>query len=387
MNPIRVLIVEDSLTVRHRIVSTIESDPSFEVIGQAADGHTAIALCEKLRPDVITLDMVLPQLDGLAVTEYVMAFCPTPIVIVSSSVNRGEAMSTLDALAAGAVDVFDKPVAGASDQEWDVKLLDTIRLASRIRVITHPRARLRASADRTSKATPAHGRSPLLLRKYTPDPIHMQNSLESMAVARSEESRYCLVAIGASTGGPGAITEILAALPKSFPLPIVVVMHISKLFGDIFSEWLAGHVPFPVRQAVDGEPLPRPGSSRCKVILAPPDRHLVIAGGRTRLTLDPERHSCRPSVDVLFESLALEVGPSAVGCLLTGMGRDGAEGLLAMHRAGSVTLAQDESSSVIFGMPREAIRLGAVDRVLHLSAFAGVLSGLAAASLPRERTL
>lgn len=390
MKRIRVLVVEDSLTVRHRLVSAIERDPAFEVIGEAGDGHTAIALCEKLRPDVITLDMVLPELDGLAVTEHIMAFCPTPIVIVSSSINRGEVMNTLDALAAGAVDVLDKPGTSMSDTEWNEKLLDVLKLASRIRVITHPRARLRSATDRahTAHLERRGERSGETPARKPSSPVRVPTPLEGLVAPRATEGRYRLVAIGASTGGPGAVTEILSALPKDFPLPILVVIHISKPFGTIFSEWLADHLSFPVYQAIDGEPLSRPGPSRARVILAPPDRHLVIAGGRTRLSHAPERHSCRPSVDVLFESIAVEIGPAAIGCLLTGMGRDGAEGLLAMHKAGAATLAQDEASSVIFGMPQEAIRLGATDRVLHLSAFAGVLTELAAASaIRREKTL
>ncbi len=385
MKLIRVLVVEDSLTVRYRIVSAIQSDPAFEVVGEAGDGHTAIALCEKLRPDVITLDMVLPHLDGLAVTEHIMAFCPTPIVIVSSSVNRGEVLSTLDALAAGAVEVLDKPGSGMSDTEWNQKLLDTIKLASRIRVITHPRARLRSSADRMQRTRTEERAQPA---RSPSAPRRTKTPSEGIAAVHPFEGRYRLVAIGASTGGPGAVTEILSALPKDFSLPILVVIHIGKPFGAIFSEWLSEHIPFPVYQAIDGEPLSRPGPSRARVILAPPDRHLIVAGGRTRLSSAPERHSCRPSVDLLFESLAAELGPAAIGCLLTGMGRDGADGLLAMHKAGAVTLAQDEASSVIFGMPQVAIRMGAADRVLHINAFGGVLTELAkTAAIRGEKTL
>jgi two-component system chemotaxis response regulator CheB len=180
------------------------------------------------------------------------------------------------------------------------------------------------------------------------------------------------VAIGASTGGPAALLAILSALPKTFELPVLVVLHISETFATAMAEWLDGQLALPVRCAVDGEPLPAPGQ-RC-VLMAPPDRHLEVAGGRLRLSRSPERHSCRPSVDVLFESLAREVGPRTIACLLTGMGRDGAQGLLAIRQSGGLTMAQDEASSVVFGMPGEAIKLGAASHVLSLSDLASRLA-------------
>jgi two-component system chemotaxis response regulator CheB len=185
------------------------------------------------------------------------------------------------------------------------------------------------------------------------------------------------LAIGASTGGPGAVLEILKGLPPAFPIPILLVLHLGKVFASAFAEWLDGLSPIKVSYALDGEALPMPGEGR--LILAPPDFHMVLRGGRVRLTQDAERHSCRPSVDVLFESLARELGASVAGCLLTGMGRDGAEGLLAIHRAGGATMAQDEDTSVVFGMPREAILLGAAQRILPLSHIAPALADLAKA--------
>lgn len=371
---IRVLVVEDSLTVRKRLVEVLAADPECEVVAEASDGQTAITLCERLRPDVITLDMVLPKLDGVAATEHIMAYCPTPIVIVSASYNRGEVMSTLDALAAGAVDVLEKPDGRADpDETWSRQFLATVKLASRIKVITHVRARLRTSQP---SPPPAAG---LTARKSSPPAL---TAPLAATPAADQEGRFKLVAIGASTGGPAAVVEILRGLPKAFPLPVLLVLHIGKPFGEGFAEWLGNQLPMPVAQAVEGEPLPKPG--RARVVLARPDRHLVVRDGRLRLTLDAERHSCRPSVDVLFDSVARELGPAAIGCLLTGMGRDGAEGLLAMRRAGAMTLAQDEASSVVFGMPREAIRLGAAERVLPLSDFDETLAALARSSEPRK---
>jgi two-component system chemotaxis response regulator CheB len=172
------------------------------------------------------------------------------------------------------------------------------------------------------------------------------------------------------------VISVLGDPRHPIAVPVLLVIHIGRPFGPTLAEWLRGALPFPSSQAEDGEPLPGPREAR--VIVAPADRHLVVRNGRLRLTSDAERHGCRPAVDVLFESVAREVGPGAVGCLLTGMGRDGAAGLLAMKRAGAMTLAQDEASSIVFGMPREAIRVGAASRVLGLQEMGSFLSALAA---------
>ncbi|MBI2510968.1 MAG: chemotaxis-specific protein-glutamate methyltransferase CheB [Opitutae bacterium] len=356
MTPIRIVVADDSMTVRKRIVEVLSAQPDFAVVAEAANGQEAIEACQRWRPDVITLDMMMPVISGLAATEYIMAYCPTPILIVSSSFNRGEVFKTYDALAAGALDVLEKPTAIGVDDAWERQLVATLRLIARIKVITHPRGRLhRTNAD-----------------------VRPRLASAASSPAPAARSAHRLVAIGASTGGPGAVMDILGALPREFPLPLLVVIHISRGFGGSFADWLQGLAHFPVAFARDDEPLPAPGS--CRVVLAPPDNHVIVRDGRLRLTDEPERHSCRPSVDVLFESVAREIGPGAIGCLLTGMGRDGAAGLLAMRRAGAHTVAQDESSCVVFGMPREAIRLEAALQVLPLEAIAPALVGLAAAA-------
>jgi two-component system chemotaxis response regulator CheB len=362
MAKIRVVVAEDSLTVRKRLVDVLSEDPGIEVIGEAADGKRAIELCTTLRPDVMTVDMNMPGMSGLAVTEYVMAYCPTPILIVSASTNRGEMYKTFEALAAGAVDVLDKPLGNEEANAWERKLLSTIKLVARIRVITHPKGRLSLWAGRPE--------SPL-------------DAPAVPAAVAGSAGRYELVALGASTGGPSALVDILRGLPRDYPLPILLVLHIGAPFGVGFAEWLDGQSPIRVMEAKDGEPLPRPGEAR--VVMAPPDQHLVVRHGRLRLTADPERHSCRPSVDVLFESIAAELGRRVAACLLTGMGRDGASGLLAIRQAGGRTIAQDEATSVVFGMPREAIVLGAADSILPLDAIAPALIAAARAAAV-ERT-
>jgi len=345
---VRVLVVEDSVSVRRRLVEILEADTELQVIGEAEDGKTAIELCQAMRPDVVTLDMMLPVMTGLAATEYIMAYCPTPILIISASTNRGELFRTYDALAAGAVDVLEKPTGEERDGEWESRLLATVKLISRIKVITHPRGKL---ASRASTASP------------------------SAVEPRQAPAAVRLIALGASTGGPAAAVKILKGLSPDFPVPILFVIHMGRIFAESLAEWLDGQSPLPVAFARDGESLPRQGRGR--VLLAPADFHLEVHKGRLRLTTDPERHSCRPSVDVLFESIAGEMAGDTVACLLTGMGRDGAEGLLAIRRAGGTTLAQDEATSVVYGMPREAFLLGAAEQVLPLAHIAPVLMKLA----------
>ena len=357
MTRIRVLVVEDSLTVRQRLIEVLASDPELEIVGQTDNGRDAIELCRNLRPDVMTLDMMLPVMSGLAAAEYIMAHCPTPILIVSSSTNRGELFKTYDALAAGAVDVLEKPKGTEQDGEWEKKLKAHVKLISRIRVITHPRGRRGVTGLTPRDATAA-------CWPLAPD------------------SPRDLIVLGASTGGPGAVLEILRGLPGNFAVPVLLVIHIGQAFSPAFADWLNSQTPLPVSYAEDGEPLPGFGEGR--VIVAPPERHLVLRHGRLRLTNEPERNFCRPSVDVLFESVAQEAGRRSIACLLTGMGKDGAAGLLALRRAGAMTVAQDESTSVIFGMPREAILLGAAERVLPLPEIAPALVAFATRSRARS---
>jgi two-component system chemotaxis response regulator CheB len=346
---LRVLVADDSMTVRRRIAQALNEQPGFQVVGEAADGLRAVELCRELRPDVMTLDMAMPVMNGLDATQRLMAECPTPILIVSASTNRGDLFRTYDALAAGAVDVLDKSAA-SSDPGWDERLASALRVVARVKVVTRWRPDARPTGPAPAWQRPA---------------------------ARRGLQAVC---IGASTGGPGAVMAILKGLPRDFPLPILLVLHLADGFDQALAQWLDSGSPLRAAVAQDGERLPPPGQGR--VLLAPPGHHLILQDQRLRLDGGAERHSCRPSVDVLFESVAQSLGPASAACVLTGMGRDGAAGLLALRRAGALTIAQDEATSVVYGMPGEAVRMEAADQVLPLPRIAPVLAAVARGSRP-----
>ena len=348
MTTIRVLVAEDSITVRKRLVQTLAADPALEVIAEAGDGRIATELCRRLRPDVITMDVMMPVMDGVTATEYIMANCPTPILMVSASSNRGQVLQTFDALAAGAIDVLDKSAGVAPDGVWERELVAAVKMVSRIQPIR------RSSINRRSRV---HGAAAPAL------------TMVSSLTRESDEA--VIVAIGASIGGPSAMAKILSQIPAGFPLSILLVIHVAPEFCDSLVEWIGKLSDLNVRVAVDGEPMPRPGIG--EILMAPPDRHLTVGQGRLRLTNTPQRNLCRPSIDELFESIARECGAQAIACLLTGMGKDGAAGLLAVRQSGGQTIAQDEASSTVFGMPREAIALDAAQVVTPLANVAEML--------------
>jgi two-component system chemotaxis response regulator CheB len=349
MKQLRVLVVEDSLTVRKRLCEILNSDPDILLVGEAENGKEAIELCLALHPDVISLDMMMPVMSGLAATEYIMAYCPTPILVVSSSFNRGEIFKTYEALAAGALELMEKPVDDDIDGEWERRYLAMLKLVSRVKVVTHLRARIGLAHE-------------VAIAPASIKPLQLQNSIK-------------LIAIGASTGGPAALVKVLRGLPEDFSLPILIVIHIGKSFGKSFADWLDSQTPHTVHLGVEGQLLTNLGKTP-GVFIAPANRHMTVRDHRIHITDDPERHSCRPSVDVLFESVASDYGANAAGCLLTGMGQDGARGLLALQQAGGITIAQDEASCVVYGMPREAALLGAAGRVLPLSEIGLALAAL-----------
>src|ERR1700723_2269757 len=241
---IRVLIVDDSLTVRKRLVEILSDTPGIEVVGEAVDGKQAIELCRECRPNLITMDMMLPGMSGLAATEYIMAHHPTPILIVSSSVNRGELFKTYEALAAGAVDVLEKPNGGNPHGDWEARFIAAVRLVSKIRVITHPRALIASGIGR-----------PTFAREV------------NLAAPAQPRQKCALVAIGASTGGPGAIVQVLRGLPPKFQLPILFVLHINEPFGAVFADWLDGQTTRRVVYPQDGD---RVAAASGHVVMAPP---------------------------------------------------------------------------------------------------------------------
>jgi len=300
--------------------------------------------------------MMLPVMSGLAATEYLMAYCPTPILVVSSSINRGELFKTYEALAAGAVEVMEKPRADEPEGDWERQLVSMVKIVARVKVVTHLRGRRGLRPAQVGNDMPETRALPV-----------------AGALAPVKLRGGCrLIALGTSTGGPGAMVEVLRALPANFRIPILFVIHISEPFGSTFADWLDSQTEHRVHLAYDGEEIPKNG-----VVMAPPNRHLLVRGNKLHLSDGPERHSCRPSVDVLFESVAREYGATCAAAILTGMGQDGARGLLAVREAGGFTIAQDEASSIVYGMPREAANIGAAQMVLPLSEIGATLAGLA----------
>ncbi len=335
-----VLVVDDSLTIRKAIVEIIDEQADFQVIGEACEGQQACEMVQRLRPDVITMDMMMPQMNGLEATRYIMAHCPTPILIISASTNRGELMKTYDALSAGAVSVVEKPGARSIDDDnWERNLLAELRLVAKILVVRH------------------HGGS----KDISKDASKSDNNSQRQMTLPETKRVYTHVVIGGSTGGPRALNQLLAALPSHFSLPITGVIHINQAFSTSLGQWLDKNTPLEVVTPAQGSRCARPG----QFFLAPGGSHLVMYHNSLSLSDEAPRNFCRPSVDVLFESAAQVHGAGLIGVLLTGMGNDGAQGLKAIKAAGGYVITQSEDSCVVYGMPHEADLLCDVDK--HLS--------------------
>jgi two-component system chemotaxis response regulator CheB len=352
---IRVLILDDSLTVRKILCTLITEDPSFEVIGLAeSDSDLKNLLSRGPKPDVITLDLNLPEKPGLQILKDTLVPLKIPAVIVSTlSVEDGP--TVLSALEAGAVDYVQKPSLAEIPQVKE-SLLERLRSAAKANVFeTH------AQPSAIQKKATAFDR---VRRKFG---IQSKNP-EKQDVGRSDKK---LIAIGASTGGTDAIRRILLGLPEEIP-PIVIVQHIPGGFSKAFADRLNACLPFAVREAVDGD-LIEPGV----VLIAPGGYHLRVIEkeGKLIARIDdaPAVNRHKPSVDVLFRSVAALKSCERLGLILTGMGNDGAAGLLELHQSGAYTAAQDEASCVVYGMPKEAVRLGGVERVAALGAFPGLI--------------
>jgi len=340
---IRVLIVDDSAIVRKMLAESLASEPDLEVVGTAPDPFVARDKILSLRPDVLTLDVEMPRMDGLTFLKKLMRFHPLPVIVISS-LAQSSSQTALEALQCGAVEVLAKPGGPYSVGELKQDLPQKVRAAAHARV---------------GKAKP---------QLSAPTPV------APLVLAGSSSST--VIAIGASTGGTEALREVLTGLPGNMP-GILIVQHIPPVFSLAFANRLNDLCKLRVKEAADGDRV-----TAGLALIAPGNFHMTLrkAGGEYRVTIQDGPRVCyqRPSVDVLFESVAQVAKGDAIGAILTGMGSDGAQGLLQMKRAGARTVAQDEASCVVFGMPREAIRVGAVDRVMPLHQVAAELTAMSA---------
>ena len=339
--PVRVVVVDDSLVAREMLAQILSSDPDIEVVGTASDGMQGLEMVERLRPDLITMDIHMPVMDGLAATERIMAYTPTPILVVSSSVHGEGIGRAFDALAAGALDVIKKP----EPKDWSDldrigrDVIRRVKVLSRVKVITHIKGR----RDERAQSLP-----------------------ES-----SGRAQRTLVAIGSSTGGPSALQTILRGLPPDLPTPVLVAQHMAEGFIPGLVAWLKTGCRMAVKPAEDGETV-EPGV----VYFAPAGKNLVTDGLKVRFRDPGPDQLYLPSADTLFESVSRSHGEHAVGVILTGMGADGAAGLKRLHDAGAATIAQDRESSTVWGMPRAAIELEAARYILSVDDIAAEIERL-----------
>lgn len=343
MAPIRVLIVEDSPVALKILQRILQEAPDIQVVATASNGEEAIKLIPQVKPTLICTDLHMPRMDGLQLTEIVMERFPCPILVISASVQDEDTDNVFQLLEAGALDIFPKPRTGLATEYERSKqeLLSRIRVLSGVTVFTQRRGTVAPLPSKTSTVLPSIA-----------PPIHLRRDIRQPQI----------VAIGASTGGPQALHLLLQGLSPQFPVPIVCVQHISHGFLQGLVDWLDRECPLKVTIAKSGT-IPEPG-----FIYFPPEQHHLEISATGKLTLSSGVHTSGhcPSVTVLLKSVAQHYRRSCVGILLTGMGRDGAEGLLSISDAGGITIAQDERTSVVFGMPKEAISLGAAQHILPI---------------------
>jgi len=363
----RVLVTEDSAVARTLLVSILSSDPALSVVGQAVNGREAVELTARLRPDVITMDVNMPVMDGVEATRQIMERTPTPIVFVSAS-DPKDVRNSFNALEAGALAVLGKPRGPGSPDfaQRSSELCGTVKAMSGMRVITRrPRRPLSAAAP--GAAAPAGAAA-------APPAFGPPSPGGGSEPPSTDQRRIDMLAIGSSTGGPAALAKVLSGLPATIPVPVLIVQHITQGFDAGLAEWLDGISPLKVSLARDGQAL-RPG----EVLIAPCDVHLGVSSANrtTVLTPGPLVDGHRPSASHLFTSVARAYGRHALGVILTGMGEDGASGLVHVQQAGGWILSQDEASCVVYGMPAAAVARGVVNQVLPLDGVAqGILTAL-----------
>jgi two-component system, chemotaxis family, protein-glutamate methylesterase/glutaminase len=392
---IKVLIADDSLLVREILKDMISAEPDMEIVGEAQNGREAVTLTQRYSPHIITMDVLMPVMNGIEAVEEIMAFHPTPILVFSSAVNDKEMDVAFQSIARGALDVMEKPRMASGDgyEQVRVDLIHKLRMLSRIHVIPHlrgKRTRRQAqseserkgesdinrnrqgasdvSRDRQGASDVSRDQPPAPARraKTAPPPESVEPFLEPVSglveLPPPQLIKRKLIAIGSSTGGPKALVLIFSRFPSNFPLPMLTVQHIAHSFAPGLVSWLDRESPLHVVLAAD-RMKPEPGT----VYVSPTGVHLILEKGLLRLTDSPPVNSCKPSVDILFESVAKENAAAAVGVLLTGMGRDGAQGLKSIRNGRGRTIVQDQASSIIFGMPKAAIDLGAADDIVNLA--------------------
>jgi two-component system chemotaxis response regulator CheB len=372
MNPggrIRVLIVDDSAFMRKVLVSIISSDPQSEVVGEARDGREAVNLAESTKPDVITMDINMPHMDGLQATEIIMSSNPRPILIVSSE-SRDGADITLKALELGAIDFVAKPSSGIDLDMNNVReeLLRKLKMAAKVRVVrtatrSHLQKEIANSAPRTEPASPLVAKVSAAEQSASPIRIDTPPAAPSSTFGSLRpKGKFPVVVVAASTGGPATLMKFIPSFPENFPGAILLVQHMPGNFTGQFGEQLAEVSKIRVKEASQGEML-QPGH----VYVCPGTHHLrVTPTGRITLDDGPRISGYRPCADVTLETVASFAGPMSIAMILTGMGNDGSRGVQAIKAAGGHVFAQDEASSVIFGMPSEAIKTGVVDQVTSI---------------------
>ncbi len=366
---IRVLVVEDSLVQRTLLVGLLKADPEISVVGAVTSGAEALAFLARDKPDVVTMDLRMPDMNGLEVTRQIMETIPLPVVIVSEYWDAESADLTFRAMEAGAVAGVSKPSIGLPESEEVARqLVQTVKLMSEVKVIRRwPRSRRVDSLTLLPKAPPSSSR------------LSPTSALVATRPPPPQPKEISLVAIGASTGGPPVLRTILAALPRTFPVPILIVQHIAKGFTSSLIQWLKTEASPLVQLAKQGEEM-FPGH----IYIAPDDFQMGVAlNKRIALALDPVEHSLRPSVSYLFRSLVSVYGGNVIAVLLTGMGRDGAQELRLLRDQGAITIAQNKETSVVHGMPGVAIALDAATHILAPEEIAPLLVSLTQPSSAR----